>query len=82
MIEQRDEKQEAQLRSLVKIYENMKPKEAARIFEGLDMTILLEVIDRMKERKSAPILARMDPDKAKEVTVELADRHKLPLRRN
>ncbi|MDJ0944142.1 MAG: hypothetical protein QNJ30_11785 [Kiloniellales bacterium] len=82
MIEQRDEKQEAQLRSLVKIYESMKPKEAARIFEELDMTVLLEVIDRMKERKSAPILAKMNPDKAKEVTVELADKHKLPLRRN
>ncbi len=82
MIEQRDEKQEAQLRSLVKIYESMKPKEAARIFEELDMAVLLEVIDRMKERKSAPILAKMNPDKAKEVTVELADRHKLPLRRN
>ena len=82
MIEQRDEKQEAQLRSLVKIYESMKPKEAARIFEELDMAVLLEVIDRMKERKSAPILAKMNPDKAKEVTVELADRHKLPLQRN
>ncbi len=82
MIEQRDQKQEAQLRSLVKIYESMKPKEAARIFEELDMAVLLEVIDRMKERKSAPILAKMNPDKAKEVTVELADKHKLPLRRN
>ena len=82
MIEQRDEKQEAQLRSLVKIYESMKPKEAARIFEELDMTVLLEVIDRMKERKSAPILAKMNPDKAKQITVELADRHKLPLQRN
>ncbi len=82
MIEQRDEKQEAQLRSLVKIYESMKPKEAARIFEELDMAVLLEVIDRMKERKSAPILAKMNPDKAKEITVELADRHKLPLQRN
>ena len=46
------------------------------------MTVLLEVIDRMKERKSAPILAKMNPDKAKEITVELADRHKLPLQRN
>ena len=82
MIEQRDQMQEAQLRSLVKIYESMKPKEAARIFEELDMTVLLEVIDRMKERKSAPILAKMDPDKAKQITVELADRHKLPLQRD
>jgi flagellar motility protein MotE (MotC chaperone) len=54
----RDEQEEAQLNSLVKIYENMKPKEAARIFEELDMVVLLDVIERMKERKTAPILWR------------------------
>ena len=79
MLVQRDEKEEAQFRSLVQIYSSMKPKEAARIFEELEMTVLLEVIDRMKERKSAPILAKMDPNRAKEVTIELAARHKLPI---
>ncbi len=79
LLVKRDELQEAQYRSLVKIYESMKPKEAARIFEELDMTVLLEVVDRMKERKSAPILAKMNPDRAKEITIELAARHKLPV---
>ena len=79
LIIQHDEQEEAKLRSLVKIYESMKPKEAARIFEELDMEVLLEVVDRMKERKSAPILAKMNPTRAKEVTLELAARRQLPL---
>lgn len=73
-----DDKQAAQLESLVKIYETMKPKEAARIFEALDLPVLLNVMERMKETKTAPILAAMDPVKAKEVTVALVDRRQLP----
>ena len=79
LLQLRDEQEEAQLRSLVKIYQNMKPKDAARIFEELEMPVLLEVIDRRSERKSAPILAKMKPSKAKSVTVQLAERHKVPL---
>lgn len=67
-----DDQQDGQIRSLVKIYENMKPKDAARIFQELDMETLLLVAERMKERKLAPIMAQMNPGKAKEMTVELA----------
>jgi flagellar motility protein MotE (MotC chaperone) len=67
-----DEQQDGQIQSLVKIYENMKPKDAARIFQELDMETLLLVAERMKERKLAAIMAKMDADRAKEVTVELA----------
>lgn len=78
LMAQGDEKQSAQLESLVKIYETMKPKEAARIFEELDMPVLLGVIQKMKEQKTAPILAAMDPVKAKEVTAALVER-RVPL---
>jgi flagellar motility protein MotE (MotC chaperone) len=79
LLKKRSDAEEAQLQSLVKIYENMKPKAAAGVFEELDMDILLEVIARMKERKVAPILAMMTPTKAKEVTFELAQRQSLPV---
>ncbi len=69
--------EDAKIRSLVKIYENMKPADAARIFDEMDMPILLEVVDKMSERKAAPILANMSPIKAKELTVELAEQRKL-----
>ncbi len=77
-LQQHDEQGEQQLKSLVKVYENMKPKDAARIFEQLDLDILLDVAERMREAKMAPILANMDPGKAKQITVELATRRVLP----
>ncbi len=73
-----DEQQGTKLQSLVKIYENMKPKDAARIFEELEMDVLLKVAERMKERSLAPIMAKMNPQRAREVTVELDQLRKLP----
>ncbi len=73
-----DTQQEKKLGSLVKIYENMKPKDAAQIFEELEMTTLLEVAERMKERKLAPVMAQMNPARAREITVELRDLRELP----
>ncbi|GEO42469.1 hypothetical protein SAE02_66170 [Skermanella aerolata] len=78
LLRQVDEKQTAQLESLVKIYETMKPKDAARIFEALELPVLLDVVERMREGKSAPVLAAMDPLKAKEVTASLIERRALP----
>lgn len=77
MIGRRNEEEDARLRSLVRIYEAMKPKEAAQILEKLDMTVLLGVVERMKESKVAPILASMAPDRAKTVTALLADRKEI-----
>ena len=66
------------MKSLVKIYESMKPKDAARIMQQLDMAVLLEVSERMREQKMAAILARMNGETAKTVTMELANRRLLP----
>ncbi len=79
LIIQYDEQEEARLRSLVKIYENMKPKDAARIFDELDLDILLNVISFMKERRVAPVLAAMDPAKAEAITSEIALQSFIPL---
>ena len=72
-----DAKEDAKLASLVKIYETMKPKAAAEIFDRLEMPILISVVERMRAAKSADVLARMDPTKAKQVTAELARRTEL-----
>lgn len=77
LLEQNKTQEDSEMRSLVKIYESMKPKDAARIFDELDMNILLEVVDRMSERKAAPVLANMTPTKAKDVTVRLAEMRQL-----
>jgi flagellar motility protein MotE (MotC chaperone) len=70
--------EDERINSLVKIYENMKPKDAANIFNTLDMDVLLPVIAKISERKSSPILAAMDPEKAREVTIKLAEQRRLP----
>jgi len=78
LLKRHDEETETKFRRLVKVYENMKPKDAARIFDILEMTILLEMVERMKEAKMAPILAKMNGDAAKALTIELANRRRLP----
>ena len=78
LLRQYNDQEDAKMRSLVKIYENMKPKDAAKIFEQLEMPIMLEVVERMKEQKVAPILAEMDPTKARNLTSELAQRRQMP----
>lgn len=72
LLEKYDVQEETEIDSLVKIYESMKPKNAAAIFNDLQMSILFKVIDGMSERRAAPILAAMDADKARALTQELA----------
>jgi flagellar motility protein MotE (MotC chaperone) len=76
-VEQHDAAEEAKLKSLIKIYEAMKAKAAAEIFNRLEMPVLLRVVEGMRELKSADVLARMDPVRARQVTIELARRTKL-----
>ncbi|MDX2073617.1 MAG: hypothetical protein SFX19_04540 [Alphaproteobacteria bacterium] len=69
--------EDTEITSLVKIYENMKSADAARIFDELDRQILLLIVDRMSEKKASPILAAMDPKRAKQLTVDLAEQRRL-----
>lgn len=73
-----NKKEDEKVKSLVKMYENMKPKDAAEIFETLDNTTILLIVNKMKEAKAAPILALIKPEKSKEITVEFARQKKLP----
>jgi len=74
LLKQVDDQDDGKMKSLVKIYETMKPKDAAKIFEQLDMPVLLGVLTRMKEAKVAPIMEAMDPMKAKTITDTMAVR--------
>lgn len=78
LLGQQSEGEAERIRSLVKIYEGMKPKDAARIFNTLDTEVLLQVLGRMSERKSAPIIAAMNDDRARLVTILLAEQKQLP----
>jgi flagellar motility protein MotE (MotC chaperone) len=78
MLAKNNQEEDGRLRSLVRIYESMKPKEAALIFDKLEINVLLGVVERMKENKVAPILASMQPDRARQVTDMLADKSQRP----
>ena len=58
--------------TLAKLYESMRPRDAAEIFNELDMPILVQVVNRMSERRAAPVLAAMTPERARQVTAELS----------
>jgi flagellar motility protein MotE (MotC chaperone) len=61
-----------QFAAIVAMYEVMKPKDAAKIFNNLDMEVLVRVSTAMQPRKMAPILAEMDAARAQELTVSMA----------
>jgi flagellar motility protein MotE (MotC chaperone) len=70
----KEEADVARLKSLVTMYENMKAKEAARIFDRLDLRVLIDVAGQINPRRMSDILAQMAPEAAERLTVELATR--------
>ena len=73
LVDQRQEMETGQFAGIVAMYENMRPKDAANIFNNLDMVVLLQVAKTMSPRKMAPIMAAMDAARAQELTVQMAD---------
>lgn len=73
-MEKKDEAEAARFKSLVAMYESMKPKDAARIFDRLELKVLIEVATHINPRRMSDILAQMSPEVAERLTVELAGR--------
>lgn len=71
MLGQGSAEDEARRAQLVKVYETMKPKKAAVIFDTLDMADLLPIVRSMREARVAAIVALMDPAKARLLTMQL-----------
>jgi flagellar motility protein MotE (MotC chaperone) len=68
----RGEREEAGWRGLVKTYETMRPRDAATVFDDLEMPVLVQIVNRMREAKAAPVIGAMRPDRARSLTAELA----------
>lgn len=66
------EREESHWRTMAKLYETMRPREAAAVFNELDLPVLVQVVERMNDRKAAPVLGAMLPDRVRQLTVELA----------
>jgi flagellar motility protein MotE (MotC chaperone) len=76
--QQQDDAETARFKGLVTMYENMKPRDAAKIFNGLDMGVLLQVAGQINPRNMADIMAQMAPDAAQKLTIELASKAEHP----
>jgi flagellar motility protein MotE (MotC chaperone) len=70
----KDDEEVAKFKSLVSMYENMKAKDAAKIFDRLDLRILVEVVNGMNARRMSDILGLMTPEAAERLTIEIANR--------
>ena len=56
------------------MYEGMKPKDAAKVFDRLEMSVLFEIASQIAPRKMSDILGLMAPEAAERLTVEMARR--------
>jgi flagellar motility protein MotE (MotC chaperone) len=72
LVDEKQAAEEAGFRAVVSMYETMKPKDAAKIFDTLNMSVLLKVARSMSPRKMSPILAAMSPEPAQKLTTALA----------
>jgi flagellar motility protein MotE (MotC chaperone) len=70
----KDDAEAAKFKSLVTMYENMKAKDAAKVFDRLNLRILVEVVNAMNPRRMSDILGLMTPEVAERLTIEIANR--------
>ncbi len=68
----------AELQRLVQMYAQMKPKDAAVVFNRLEISVLTRMVRLMKPGEMSAILASMDPAAAERLTLEIAS-HGVPL---
>jgi flagellar motility protein MotE (MotC chaperone) len=73
-VKQKNEAEAARFKGLVTMYETMKPRDAAKIFDRLETNVLIEVASQINPRNMSEIMALMSPDSAQRLTVELANR--------
>lgn len=55
---------DAKVDTLVQMYSNMKPQQAAKVFESLDEDLVIEILSRMKKKNAADILNLVKAEKA------------------
>ena len=70
-----DSAAEDDISRMTTVYENMKPAEAARIMERMDVNFAAGLMARMRPEIAAQVLAGMEVDAAYAVTLTIASRN-------
>jgi flagellar motility protein MotE (MotC chaperone) len=71
---QKNESDAVRFKGIITMYEGMKPKDAAKVFDRLEMGVLFDIASQIAPRKMSDILGLMQPEAAERLTVELARR--------
>jgi flagellar motility protein MotE (MotC chaperone) len=71
---QKAETDAARFKGIITMYEGMKPKDAAKVFDRLEMSVLFEIASQIAPRKMSDILGLMAPEAAERLTIEMARR--------
>jgi flagellar motility protein MotE (MotC chaperone) len=72
--DQKNETDAARFKGIITMYESMKPKDAAKVFDRLEMPVLYQIASQIAPRKMSDILGLMSPDVAERLTTEMARR--------
>jgi flagellar motility protein MotE (MotC chaperone) len=72
--QQKADEDAARFKGIITMYEGMKPKDAAKVFDRLEMPVLFDIASHIAPRKMADILGLMQPEVAERLTVEMARR--------
>lgn len=72
--QQKDEAGAARFKGIITTYENMKPKDAAKVFDRLEISVLFDIASQIAPRKMSDIMGQMQPEAAERLTVEMARR--------
>lgn len=72
--QQKNEAEAARFRGIITMYEGMKPKDAAKVFDRLELSVLFDIASQIAPRKMSDIMGQMQPEAAERLTVELARR--------
>jgi flagellar motility protein MotE (MotC chaperone) len=71
---EKNAEEKEQIKSFVKIYENMPAKNVAVIFNDMELDLLAKIIGSMREIKASGILANMDVKKARDISIKLSNK--------
>ncbi len=65
---EREQAEKKRISKLARLYNEMKPEEAADIMNNLEDSVAISILQKMDEGQASAVLAKFDPDKAARIT--------------
>ena len=65
---EREAAEKKRVTKLARLYNDMKPADAAKVMESLDINLCIAILQRMDEGNAAKVLTEFEPDRAAQIT--------------